>query len=121
MNQIKFVQDWNGKITGGCKLFTTIRREPIHKGYAKTATRKNYYNNSRVGEEFEVVLKGKIIGLAILREVYVRKFSELDGFTLMTDTGFTDLDYIKKLFKNFGVIGEDTVLVLVFEKVGEDK
>jgi len=108
-NQIKFVQDWNGKVTGGCKLFTTIR---------KSSDAKRKYYLERVGQDFEIILKGEFVGSATLRAVSGRKFSELAGFTLMVDTGYTDLESIKKLFKNFGVVGEDTVLILVFEKVG---
>jgi hypothetical protein len=108
MNQINFSHDWNCKLTSSGKIFTTIR---------KKTTQKAAYYGSRIGQKFEIVLKGKVIGSAILRAIQGRKFSDLDLSLLMLDTGYTDLESIFKLFTRFGIEDEDTVMILLFEKL----
>lgn len=107
MNTIRFSHDWNGKLSSG-RIFTTIR---------KYESKKNGYYGERIDKIFNVVLKGKTIGEAKLKEVWGSKFSEINPPLLMLDTGYTDRKDIDKLFKNFKVNSEDRVVVLVFEKI----
>jgi len=107
MNTIKFSNDWNSKLSSG-KVFTTIR---------KYDSKKNGYYGERIGKMFNVVLKGKTIGEAKLKDVWGSKFSEVNPPLLMLDTGYTERKDIDKIFKNFKVGPDDRVVVLVFEKI----
>jgi len=107
MNTIKFSHDWNGKLTSGGWLFTTIR---------KSDPKKNGYYSDRIGELFSIELKGKVLGEAILKDIWSSKFSEINPPLLMLDTGYLDSWDIDELFKRFKIGPDDRVLVLVFEK-----
>jgi hypothetical protein len=45
VNTVNFSHDWNSKLTGGGKLFTTIR---------KGSPQKETYYKTRIGEGFDV-------------------------------------------------------------------
>jgi hypothetical protein len=107
MKTIKFSHDWNNKITGPQKVFTTIRKHDEAK--------EKYYTKSK-GEIFEVQLGEKKVGEAKLVEVNLIKLEHINLPFLMVDTGYTDPEKIMKLFKNFGVNLGENVIVLIFEK-----
>jgi hypothetical protein len=112
MKTITFAHDWNNKLTGPNKIFTTIR---------KWNTGKEEYYRAAIGEVFGIIL-GKVgIGKAKLIRINVIGHNQINEALLYTDTGLTDIEKIKKLFENFGIKGEDLAIVLVFEKEKNDK
>ena len=108
MNTIKFSHDWNKKLSGGNELFTTIRK------YRKEKV--DYYLN-HIEQEFSVYLNEQEICKAELVTLETFKFWEISSIFLFLDTGYTDNEKVDKLFKNFGIEAEDTVIVLLFKKV----
>jgi hypothetical protein len=106
---INFSHDWNHKILGEQKVFSTIRKYEEFK--------HSYYGKS-IGETFEVRLDGKKVGEAKLVDVAIMPYGLINEYPLlMVDTGYTDIDKINKLFKSFGIGPDDLCIVLVFEKI----
>ncbi len=112
MKFIKFVHDWNKKLTGGSELFSTIRKFDLEKG--------EYYYQA-IGEIFSVVLKGNKVCEAELVTMKLCKLNEVPLAFLMIDTGMTSGDKIDKLFSSFGIPPNGEALILVFKKTLEVK
>jgi len=108
MNSIKFSHDWNGKLSKGAGIFTTIR---------KSDPKKNDYYGERIGEIFVLILNGKAIGEATLVDIWSCQFSDLNPPLLMVDTGYKEQLKIEKLFNSFKIGKKDRVIVLVFDRI----
>lgn len=99
-NVIKFSHNWNnGKL--GLDFFTTIRN----------ADKYSYYQ-LREGEIFDVVLNGKHLCQALLKDVSLKRFEDMTPELLVLDTGTTDY---KTLFEKFHV--KDICTLLLFQRL----
>lgn len=106
--EIKFAHDWNAKLTGPGKIFTTIRNWSDKKA--------DYYINN-IGKWFDVILKDEKISQAKLLRVSFLRLNEIPIALLMVDTGYSDIQKVYKLFESFKLRTEDVAIVLVFEKI----
>jgi hypothetical protein len=87
MEKIEFSYNWNGKLKN--KAFTTIR---LHNN-------KKY----RAGKTYQIILKGDIIGTAILKEKRGLKLDQLNEFISYLDTGYNKREVItilSRMYKN---------------------
>lgn len=103
--QIKFSHNWNKKLTKN--IFTTIR---------KSSTNKYIYYQGAVGELFDVMLEDSKVCQARLKNVYQKRYLEIDELILRQDTGIYSLYDIHKIFRTFGITAKDDVLILLFAR-----
>ena len=101
MNQIKFSHNWNNKLEQ--PFFTTIRRA--------TPEKREYYLE-KCGSVFDVLLNGESINKAVLIDVQTKKYTDIDYYFLVIDTGNR---YPKEIFQKFGIENETECLVLLFQ------
>jgi len=103
--RIVFTHNWNNKLSND--IFTTIR---------KYESGKYSYYSDKIGQPFDVVLKGKKVGEAKLVGLWKGMLLDIPLPFLFTDTGYSDLSEAYSLFRRFKVNPTDQVLVLAFEK-----
>jgi hypothetical protein len=82
-NTIPFSYNWNNKLAN--QAFTTLRL--------------NNDNLYEIGKMFNVVLKGKKLGVAELRDKKTILLKDLDPFITFLDTGF-GVDQTKRMLMN---------------------
>ena len=85
METINFTTNWNNKLTN--KAFTTIR---IHND-------RKYYT----GGEYQITLKNKPLGVAILKKKHTIKVSQLTDCMCFLDTGYNvpeTINIIRKMY-----------------------
>lgn len=104
MNKVKFSHNWNNKLNNN--IFTTIRKHTLDK--------EDYYMGL-INKDVEIDLKDKLAKIAVIRDVYRYKFSEILLCVLRLDTGINDISKLFELFMKFGIKGDDEVLLIVFE------
>ena len=87
MEAINFSYNWNNKLSG--KAFTSIR---LHNP-----------NKYRKGERYEIELKGRRLGVAVLQDVKKIALSQLNDFICYLDTGYNVTEttqIIQRMYKN---------------------
>lgn len=110
MNQIKFSHNWNNKLNND--IFTTIR------SYTQE---KFIYYDSKVGEQYGIILNHKVKCNAQLFRIQVKKYIEIPQEVLVLDTGETDFISIQTIFEKFGMKDiNDKMIVLWFKKSTKD-
>lgn len=106
METIKFSYNWNNKLTN--KAFTTLR---LHN--------KGKYKQ---GENYEIELQGKALGVATVVDIRVIKVSQLNDFVTYLDTGYNKektKELLKTMYKARDIDWETQELdfvLLVFKK-----
>lgn len=101
--RIKFLHDWNKKLGGD--YFPTIRPYAVDK---------QHHYEGKIGEKFEVILKGVLAGHAKLVSVNSSlRLSEIPFEFLVTDTGTEDPYAI---YSTFGIGKNDKVILLLFRR-----
>jgi hypothetical protein len=86
MEQIKFSYNWNNKLD--CLSFTTIRPKS---------------NKYKVGQIYEILLKGNSKGKATIAEIKEFKLEKLNEFIARLDTGYNRekcIEIITTMYKN---------------------
>ncbi len=104
VNTIKFSHNWNNKLENS--IFTTIR--------SQSSDKEEYYKGL-IGDEFEVLLNGKLYCKAVLQCVEGALLGEFTNGLLMSDTGMPIIDAME-LFAKFGLSPSDPALLLTFER-----
>lgn len=103
---VKFTHNWNNKLEN--KIFTTIRR------FVKS--RRDYYEK-RIGDVMPIILNDTKMGNAKLLTCITTYFNKIDGIILILDTGMSDVQKIKELFRKFGIKENDLCYILLFERI----
>ena len=99
---IKFDQNWNKKLD--CNIFTTIRKYD------------QYYLDAE-GWSFDVELNKEIYCQAKLISIKCTFFEVIPLEFLRLDTGLEDITDIYKIFKKFGVLHGDDIIILTFKRI----
>jgi len=106
---ISFSYNWNNKLQN--KAFTTIR---LHNP-------KKY----KVGNMFQIELKGETLGTAILQEKRTLKADQLNNFICFLDTGYSRADTINMITKMYKIENLQTAYfdfcLLVYTKPDKQK
>lgn len=107
MNIINFENNYNNKLN--CDIFTTIRK-----------TDRNRYENYllKTGEKFNITLNNEFYCLAQLIKVDHEKYSKMNDYLLVLDTGMTNFTGINQLMKKYGLKNiDDNMIILTFKKI----
>lgn len=110
MTRIRFIHNWNKKLDN--EVFTTIRSWNQEK--------QDYYEGVLRGK-FDVELKGKKRSEAILWDVVVCDYKDIDVAILRVDTGLHKKDEIDSLFARFGCYKNDKCILLTFKNLTKEK
>ena len=104
---IRYIQNWGGKLDE--EEFTTIR---------SWSPEKERFYRDNIGYNFSHLVAGKKYTEAYLREVELKKFSEIPPSVLIKDTGLMDMEKIREVFRAFGIEEDGPCLILKFSKRG---
>ena len=103
--RIKFLHDWNKKLGGD--YFPTIRPYAVDK---------QHHYEGKIGEKFEVILKGVLAGYATLVSVNCElNLEDIPYEFLVTDTGS---EKPEEIYAQFGIASKDRVILLLFRRQG---
>ncbi len=109
MNQIKFCHNWNNKLNND--VFTTIRKYSNEKW--------NFYHKL-FDQDFEILLNGNKVGVAILQVMDSIKFQDISHTILRLDTGEIVYSKIEDIFKKFRLKKfDDKMIILTFQRKKE--
>jgi len=111
MNIINFEENFNKKLD--CDIFTTIR---------KTNRAKYESYLLRTGEKFNITLNNEFYCLAKLIKVDHEKYSKMNDYLLVLDSGMTNFVSINTLMKKYGLRSiDDNMIILTFERINMQK
>ena len=105
MPSIKFMHNWNNKLD--CDYFTTIR------GYS---LEKHKYYCSLIEKPLEVLLKNQHYKNAVLKNVYVEVYQNINPIVLTMDVGYDEISKQADIFGKFGIKDDSLVLILLLGK-----
>ncbi|KAA6335028.1 hypothetical protein EZS27_016691 [termite gut metagenome] len=106
MERIRFSNNWNNKLSN--KAFTTLRLHNPHK--------------YRQGNRYEIEWQGKVLGIAVMRDIRHTTLANLNSFVTYLDTGYNvaqTINLLQTMYKNKGVNWNVQTLdfcLLVYEK-----
>lgn len=102
MTDIPFSFNWNNKLQ--CNAFTTIRPQA---------------SKYKVGEKYNILLKGKLLGIAEIKEIKLVKFDQFNNFIAYIDTGYS-LEEMKDILRKMYRENAETItyqfILLHYEK-----